>query len=454
MDVTAPNPAVLRRIELKLPAQGAAEPEATIIEWQIAEGETFTQGQSLAQVDSAKSIFDFEAPFYGKVVRRLCSDGDTIPFTDPVLEVDTTDPTADIWLADEQEETPAAGPVTTMRVDPAADRRTDDDTDKAVIAIHGIGSYLPSRIVTNEELCRSFPGVDAQYIQQVTGIRERRWAEDGEKPSDMAYGAALEAIRNSKIPLSEIDAVILATTTPDAAMPSTACIVQERLNLRGVPAFDLNAACSGWLYAVSMAMGMISSGQARNVLTVAVDMQSRLLDPEERNALIIFGDGAGAAVISNQTGYGRGHRLHAINLGSDTSGLHLARRDFPGYYIPNGRPDYDPWVRMEGPGMFRLATAAFAESIHMAADMAQWSPEEIAWVVPHQANARILRAAAKKAKFPEDRLYLNVDRVGNTSSASIPVSLVEMAPDLKPGDKIILSAVGAGVTTAAAALEW
>jgi len=451
MDLTAPQATSVRRLQLRLPAQGAAEPEATIIEWHVGEGDAFAQGQALAQVDSAKSVFDFEAPFAGTVVRRLCSDGDTVPFTDPVLEVETSDLAAVEWMDGDGHDESASVPSPALAPAAVAALAKEVATE---ISIHGVGAYLPSRVVTNEELCRDFPGVDDRYIQQVTGIRERRWAEEGEKPSDMAYAAALEAIRKSKVPLSEIDALILATTTPDAAMPSTACIVQERLNLRGVPAFDLNAACSGWLYAVSMAMGMIASGQARSVLTVAVDMQSQLLDPEERNALFIFGDAAGAAVISNRQKLGPGHRIHAISLGADSSGLRLARREAPGYRVMNGCQDYDPWIRVEGPGMFRVATAAFAESMHLAAEMAHWSLDEVDWVVPHQANARILKAAAKRANLPEDRLYLNVDRVGNTSSASIPLSLVEMEPRLKAGDKVILCAVGAGVTTATAAVQW
>ena len=163
----------------------------------------------------------------------------------------------------------------------------------------------------------------------MTGIRERRWAAEDEKPSSMALQAALEAIRKSEIDVKEIDAIILATTTPDAAMPSTACILADQLGLSNVPAFDLNAACSGWLYAVAMARGMIVSGMARNVLAVGVDMQSRLLEPSDRNSIFLFGDGAGAGVISAGA---KGHRMRQFILGADTHGLHLARREEPGYH--------------------------------------------------------------------------------------------------------------------------
>ena len=174
----------------------------------------------------------------------------------------------------------------------------------------------------------NFPEISEQYVYQVTGIRERRWADEKEKPSNMAFKASLEAIRKSGVATKDIDAIILSTTTPDVAMPSTACILQDRLSLHSIPAFDLNAACSGWLYAVSMARGMICSGIARNVLTVGVDMQSRLLDPSDRNAFFIFGDGAGAAIISAAA---TGHRVRQVVLGADSRGLHMARREEPGF---------------------------------------------------------------------------------------------------------------------------
>ena len=204
---------------------------------------------------------------------------------------------------------------------PAANRRSEP------IVFLGFGGYLPERVVTNAELVEEFPEISAEYVYQVTGIRERRWAGEDEKPSGMAYQAALEAIRRSGVATKDIDAVIVATTTPDMAMPSTAAILQDRLNLQTIPAFDLNAACSGWLYAVSVAQGLILAGTARNVLTVGVDMQSRLLDKSDRSAYFLFGDGAGAAIVSSGAG---GHRIHQVVLGADTRGLHMARREEPG----------------------------------------------------------------------------------------------------------------------------
>ena len=433
------------RLSLYLPAQGAAESEATIIEWCVSEGDHFEKGQVLAQVDSAKSVFDFEAPCSGRLIRLLHLEGETVPYDKPVMEIETADSSMKDWI-------PPAATAAEAGFLPAVHSaaRSREETAKTA-AVLGLGSYLPERVVTNEELVENFPEITADYVYQVTGIRERRWADDDEKPSDMAYAASLEAIRKSGIATKDIDAIILATTTPDVAMPSTACILQDRLNLGTIPAFDVNAACSGWLYAVSLARGMIFSGMARNVLTVGVDVQSRLLDRSDRNTCFIFGDAAGAAIIS---GGQNGHRIREVVLGADTRGLHMARRDEPGYLVANGYTNIDPWIRMDGQSLFRFATESFAAIIRDAIAKSGWSANETRWIIPHQANGRILKAAAKRSGVPFQRFYLNVERVGNTSSASIPVALIEVEDTLQPGDKLILCSVGAGVTTAAASIEW
>ncbi len=431
------------RMPLYLPAQGAVETEATIVQWHVAEGDTFEKGQVLAQIDSVKSVFDFQAPCTGKILRILHLEAETVAFTDPVLEIETSDPRMRDWIP------PAAcAPAEHQAVAPPVGDPTLRHTHSVIL---GFGGYLPDRVVTNAELVREFPDVSAEYVYQVTGIRQRRWASDSEKPSDMAYAAALEAIRKSNIAIKDIDAIILSTTTPDVAMPATACILQERLCLGTIPAFDLNAACSGWLYAVGMAQGMILSGIARNVLTVGVDMQSRLVDRSDRSTCFLFGDGAGAAIISAGS---TGHRIRRVILGSDVRGIHMARRLEPGYYVANGAGGIDPWIRLDGPALFRLAAESFNAVVREAIEKSGWKPEETRWVIPHQANARILKAAAKRSGVPFDRFYLNVERVGNTSSASIPLALTEVEEGLKPGDKLILCAVGAGVTMAAVAVEW
>lgn len=434
------------RMQLFLPAQGAVETEATIIEWRVAEGDTFEKGAVLGQVDSVKSVFDFEAPCHGRVLKILHLEGETIAYSEPVMEIETDDASMKDWIP------PVAETALAEAIEPAAAAALDTARDsRDAVVILGVGGYLPERVVTNEDLVCQVPDVTAEYVFQVTGIRQRRWAAETEKPSDMAFAAALEAIRNANIAIKEIDAIIVSTTTPDVAMPSTACILQDRLGLGNVPSFDLNAACSGWLYSVSMAQGMILSGVARKVLTVGVDMQSRLLDKTDRATCFIFGDGAGAAIIASAP---EGHRVHRVVLGCDVRGLHMARREEPGYVVANGRPDVDPWIRLDGHALFRFATESFAAVIREVIAKAGWKPDEPRWVIPHQANGRILKAAAKRSGVPFDRFFLNVERVGNTSSASIPLALIEVEQSLQSGDKLVLCSVGAGATMAAVAVEW
>ncbi len=439
--------AALFKIPLYLPAQGATEIEATIIQWHVAEGGRFVKGQALVQVDSAKSVFDFEAPCDGLVIRRYHLEGETIALTDPVMEIETDDPAVRDWI-------PPAAATERAAIRPQSEPAAKPNRSTAQVVLLGFGGYLPERVVTNAELVASFPDITAEYVYQVTGIRERRWAAQDEKPSGMAYKAALDAIHRSGIATKDIDAVIVATTTPDVAMPSTAAILQDQLNLQTVPAFDLNAACSGWLYAVSVAQGMILSGTAHNVLTVGVDMQSRLLDTSDRSAYFLFGDGAGAAVVSSVGGCPCGHRIHHVVLGADTRGLHMARREEPGYAIRNGTTESDPWIRIDGHALFRFATESFTDIIREALTCSGWTAEETRWIIPHQANSRILKAAAKRAGVDFAKFYLNIENVGNTSSASIPIALVEVESGLQPGDKLILCSVGAGMTTAAIAVEW
>ncbi len=436
---------MLFKMPLYLPAQGASEIEATIIEWHVAEGDRFHKGQSLVQVDSAKSVFDFAAPCDGLVIRRMHLEGEMLPLTEPIMEIETDDPAMRDWIPPA-----AAGENPAMRVASATAASAASHWGEP-IGFLGFGGYLPDRVVSNDELVADFPEITPEYIYQVTGIRQRRWAAPGEKPSDMAYKSALEAIRASGVDAKDIDAVIVATTTPDVAMPSTAAILQDRLNLQTIPAFDLNAACSGWLYAVSAAQGMILSGTAHTVLVVGTDMQSQLLDKSDRSAYFLFGDGAGAAIIS---AVGDRRRIHRVILGADTRGLRMARREEPGYIVRNGHVGIDPWIRIDGPALFRFAAESFTTIIREAIAKSGWSTDETRWIIPHQANAQILKAASKRSGIAFERFFLNVDHVGNTSSASIPLAILEIEKSLQKGDKLVLCSVGAGMTTAAVSVEW
>jgi 3-oxoacyl-(acyl-carrier-protein) synthase III len=432
---------------LFLPAQAAAETEAIITKWFVAEGAEIKKGRVIAEVESAKSTFDFEAPCDGRIEKLLYADGAAAPFDKPVAVVETSDESMRSW------ERPAPASPAAVAEDAPRMAIMADKLEPSVrtISLLGFGAYLPDRVVRNEELLAGFPDVTADYIFKVTGIKERRWAAAGVKPSDMAYEASRQAIENSGLKPSDINAIIVSTTTPDAVMPSTACILQGRLGIRGALAFDLNAACSGWLYGISVARGLILSGIAKNVLVAGVDMQSRVLDKSDKDTYFLFGDGAGATVIS---GVEKGHVIKDEILSADPLGLNMARREYPGYEVPANSAAFDPWLRLDGKALFRFATESFSAMVRELIAKSKWRPEEVRWVVPHQANGRIIKAAAQKSGVPFERFYLNIDRVGNTSSASIPVALCEIQNGLQKRDKIIFCTVGAGITAAGLSLEW
>jgi 3-oxoacyl-(acyl-carrier-protein) synthase III len=436
------------RIPLYLPSQAAAETEATITKWNFSAGDVFKKGQILGEIESAKASFDFEAPCEGTVVRLLCVEGDTVSFEEPVMEIETSDVSMKNAIpAAQAAKTAPPRPVPHLAAAGAASLTDSGRT----VSILGIGGYLPDRVVSNKELLREFPSVTEEYIFGVTGIRERRWARDGEKPSDMAFHASSEAIRRSGLDPKDIGGIIVSTETPDITMPSTACILQDMLGLRGILAFDLKAACSGWLYGLTIAKGLVLSGVADDILVTGVEMQSQLLDKTDMGTYFLFGDGAGAAVVSGRR---RGHAMKQAILKADSKGLQLARRAVPGFKIPLGLENLNPWIRLDGHALFRFATGGFAAIIQDVIAANGWNPEDVGWVVPHQANARILKAAAQKCGVPFDRFYINIDRLGNTSSASIPLALLDLQKDLKPGDKLVLCSVGAGVTIAALTVEW
>jgi len=436
-------------VDLRLPAQAAAEPEATITKWMVKEGDTFKSGQILAEVESAKSNFEFEAPCNGKVRKLFFEENSTLSYEEPALQVETEDASMLDEAKLESSEKVDTSSVEQMEIPRALpDAKVGDHP----ISLLGIGGYLPSRVVSNKELLKEFPGVTDDYMYQVTGIRERRWIGDGEKPSDMALKAAQDAIRNSDLDVKDIGAIVVSTTTPDVIMPSTACILQDKLEIRGVPAFDLNAACSGWLYGITIAKGMIFSGIADNILVVAVDVQSKLLDKKDRVATFLFGDGAGATIVS---GSGKGHLLKKEILLADSKGLEMAERKFPGYWIPNGNQEgVDPWVRLDGKALFKFATISFSAIVKQVIKKSKWEAKDVRWVIPHQANRRIIKAAANKCGLPFEKFYVNIEKVGNTSSASIPIALLDIQNGLQKGDKVVFCSVGAGITAAALSIEW
>jgi len=437
------------KTELFIPAQAAAATEAIITKWFVEEGDEIKKGHILAEIESAKSTFEFESPCDGKIEKLYWPDGSEVPFEKPVAAILTSDESMRTW----ERPAAAAAPVQEPADDTPKMAIVADKHDPKIrtISLLGFGTYLPDRVVRTEELLAEFPDVTADYMFKVTGINERRWAAAGVKPSDMAYEASKKAIENSGLKPEDIDAIIVSTTTPDVVMPSTACILQGKLGIRGAPSFDLNAACSGWLYGISVARGLILSGVAKNVLVCAVDMQSRVMDKSDKDTYFLFGDAAGATVLS---GVHKGHVIKEEILSADPLGLHMARREYPGYEVPVNSSDFDPWLRLDGKALFRFATESFSGLVRELVIKSKWAPEDVRWVVPHQANGRIIKAAAQKSGVPFERFYLNIDRVGNTSSASIPVALSEIEKGLQKNDRIIFCTVGAGITAAGLSIEW
>jgi 3-oxoacyl-[acyl-carrier-protein] synthase-3 len=436
------------KISLFLPAQAAAETEAMITKWLVKAGDTFSKDQVLAEVESAKSTFEFNAPCSGKILTLCFTESVSFPIEKAIAEIETDDQSMKTQI-------PSVGAAPVVDAIPAM-----TEPPVAVVSgkpavkdvyLLGIGTYIPETIIPNSKLLVDHTDIDEDYIFGVTGIRERRWARPEESPSDMALKAARQAIEKSGLKPEEIDGIILSTTTPDYMMPSTACILQDKLGIRGALAFDINAACSGWLYAVSVAKGLILSGMGSNILVVAAEMQSRVLDKKDRSTYFLFGDGAGATVVS---GVKKGHLIRSEIMLADPVGIKMASRKSFGNEIPEKSLQCDPWVRIDGKALFRFATERFSSLINELIVKSNWNADDVRWIVPHQANSRILKAAAAKTKVSFDRFFINIDRVGNTSSASIPVALSEIERGIQKKDKLIFCTVGAGVTAAGMSIEW
>jgi len=310
------------------------------------------------------------------------------------------------------------------------------------------GSYLPARVVTNDELARTVDTSD-EWIRTRTGIRSRHVAAEGELASDLALVASQRALQAAKIAADDIDLIIVATTTPDIIFPSTACILQAKLGVASCPAFDLQAVCSGFVYALTVADLFIRSGQSKSVLVVGTEVYSRILDWSDRGTCVLFGDGAGAAIVaaSEQPGI-LAARLHA-------DGSHKDMLCVPGS-VNAGKVSGTPFVHMDGGSVFKFAVRVFEEGAREVLEAANLKVTDLDWFIPHQANIRIMEATAKKIGLPTHKVIATVDHHGNTSAASIPLALDEAVRDgrIKPGQMLLLEGVGGGFTWGAVLLRW
>ncbi len=317
--------------------------------------------------------------------------------------------------------------------------------------IVGCGSYLPSRVVTNGELAERVDTTD-EWIRQRTGIRERRMAADGELTSDLGGNAAEEALAMAGMSGADLDLIVCATATPDETFPATATRIQERLGMRQGAAFDVQAVCAGFIYALAVADNFLRLGQARNALVIGAETFSRILDWDDRSTCVLFGDGAGAVVLQAAEGNG------AIESGVLSTHLYSDGRHHDALYVDGGPSSTGTvgHVRMEGREVFRHAVVRMSEAIDAALTANGLNPGDIDWLVPHQANLRIIEAVARRLNLPEDRVVVTVDRHANTSAASIPLALCEAVGDqrIRSGDLILMEAMGGGFTWGSALVRW
>ena len=318
--------------------------------------------------------------------------------------------------------------------------------------ITGTGSYLPERRLTNHDLAAELAarGVETsdEWIVDRTGIQARHFADANTFTSDLALQASRQAIEAAGLTAQDIDLIIVATSTPDMVFPSTACILQNKLGANGCAAFDVQAVCSGFVYALTVADSMIRSGAAHRALVVGAEIFSRLLDFNDRTTCVLFGDGAGAVVLeaSNEPG------ILASDLHAD--GKHVGILCVPGN-VSGGLVQGSPLLTMDGQAVFKLAVGVLEKAAHAVLEKAGKTEADIDWLVPHQANIRIMQSTARKLKMPMDKVIVTVDQHGNTSAASIPLALDQGVRDgkINKGEMVLLEGVGGGFTWGAVLLK-
>lgn len=318
--------------------------------------------------------------------------------------------------------------------------------------IIGTGAYLPARVVSNDELAKTVDTNDAWIVER-TGIRQRYIAAEGELTSDLAVAAAIKALAKAGLAATELDLIVVATTTPDHTFPACAAAVQRKLGAHGAVAFDVQAVCSGFVYALAVADNFVKAGQARHVLVIGAETFSRLLDWSDRSTCVLFGDGAGAVVL-------RAEETAGSYADRGVLATHLATdgRFYDDLYVDGGPSSTGTsgHVRMNGREVFRFAVNALADATLKVLDKAGLTPSDLDWLVPHQANLRILQGVARKLDLPLERVLVTVDRHANTSAASIPLALAEADAQgrLKPGQLLVVNAIGGGFSWGAALLRW
>lgn len=514
-------------IDVPIPSMGATVSELTVIDIKVAPGAHIKKGEKIAELESDKSVFEFEAPCDGVIEAVQARAGDILPSGSPFLRILT----ADISLKNLQVKggvaprpaapapvsaapmpapvapavAPAAKPAAaglqwTPRaaklaqeagLDPATltgieatgpgGRVSGDDitryletrsqaaapvqaTPAAAAPVHdetvciaGVGYAVPKNIRPTSEILKAFPGRTEEEMLKLTGIKERRYADPDESATRLASVAVKHALSQAGLEASQIDGIVLATIIPDQPVPSMASALAKLLGCPKALAFDVNAACSGWLYALEVGRAFIRGGTARNLIVVTAELLSRITNPNDHETAFLFGDGAGAAILTDAPG---GHRLHRMALSGDANVFNAIQRPGGGATRPfpcaDGSDRDDFYLQMNGGAVFKSAVIAFANEIESAMKRHNLAPDDISWIVPHQANERILRAVGKRVGIPFEKFVVTIAKYGNTSGASVSMALGWAAEEgiFKDGDKIIFCSVGAGLTFAGGLLVW
>jgi len=498
-------------IEVPIPSMGATVNELTIINLKAKPGDAIRKGQQLAELESDKSVFEYEAPCDGTLVAFHVLPGAIVPAGAPFLSIETSDeaqrhlaaplradsnaqPSAAkaaalVWtpralkLATEAGFDPTAitditatGPGGRVSGDdiekylashkdlpkaatsaaPAAEAPVSQTADETV-CIAGVGYAVPRNVMPNSEIMKAFPDRTEEEMVRLTGIKERRHAAEDESATSLAALAANHALKQAGIKAEELDGVIFATLLPDQPVPSMASRLAQNLGVHHPLAFDINAACSGWLYALEVGRAFIRGGTAKRILVVTAELLSRITNPNDKETAFLFGDGAGAAILTDAPG---GHRLHRMALSGDSDKYAAIQRPGGGALKPVPHPGgHDRehfYLQMDGSVVFKAAVVAFTDEIQKTLQRHKLKPEDISWIVPHQANERILKAVSKRVGIPYERFIVTIQKFGNTSAASVSMALGYAAEEgvFTPGDRIIFCSVGAGLTFAGGLMVW
>ena len=323
------------------------------------------------------------------------------------------------------------------------------------IGIKGIGYYVPENVFTNFDFEKIIDTSD-EWIRTRTGIVERRFASKDQATSDLACEAALKAIKNAKINKEDVDMIILATTTPDYIAQGASCIVQYKLGLKNIPCFDVNAACTGFIYSLSVAYALVNSKLYKNILVIGAETLTRIIDIKNRNTAVLFGDGAAAAIVGEvEEGYG----ILGFSIGAEGEDDMILKVPAGGSKKPNDEEtvkNRENFVVMKGQEVFKFAVRVLPKVTLEALKKAKLNVQDLSMIFPHQANLRIIESAAKRMKFPLEKFYMNLSRYGNTSSASVGIALGEAIEKglIKKGDNIALTGFGGGLTYGSVIIKW